>query len=321
MFWPVILLTALITLQGCAQPPQPVAPAPEPEAKVEAVIPPKKSPPAQVEIFVSEKIPAYTDVAKAIGKQLGRHATLHYLSGNQLENMKAVAQFRNENNTQIVSIGLNASIVTKTLAGNQVVFCQVFNYQDYSLLTPRHKGVSMLPSFSKTFGTWRTLSPKVTDIGVISGPGFDEAIRLAKAAAQTHGFKLHAVIVNSDKEYQYAFKKLGKQVQGYWLIPDNRVLSEHILRDVMTYSVRNSKQVVVFSEELLKLGGLFSIRSNYREVAQQVVDRLEQAQGKDTIPGPDIVYLDKLDLHINPVMAHNLDIKIPVQLMKYASAP
>lgn len=280
----------------------------------------KKSAPVQVVILASEDIPAYAEVARALAKQLGGRGSIHYLTANQLENIKFVARFKNEEHTQIVSIGLNASVAAKTLTNRQVVFCQVYNYQDYGLLTPKHKGVSMLPSLEKTFSLWRALSPSATDIGVISGPGFEDVMQTAKAAARIYGFALHHEAVNSDKEYQYAYKNMNKKVQGYWLLPDNRVLSEHILRDIMTFSVHNSKQIAVFSDELLKLGGLLSISSDYQDIAQHVYDRLEQAQARENIPGPDIVYLDKLNLRINPVMAKHLNLKIPEQYRKFAHA-
>lgn len=318
MRWRFHAILALLALQGCAQPPQ-NAPIAEPE---KVAIPPKKAPPPmQVVILASEDIPAYSKVANAIARQLGKRASIHYLTGSQLENIKAIAKLKNEENTQIVSIGLNASIAAKTLGNKQVIFCQVYNHQDYGLLSPRHKGVSMLPSIPKTFSSWHALAPYVTDIGVISGPGFDDVIQTARNAARIHGFRLHHKTVNSDKEYQYAYKSMSKKVQGYWLLPDNRVLSEHILRDIITFSVRNSKQVVVFSDELLKLGGLFSVSSDYQDIAHQVTERLEQAGTADTVPGPDIVYLDKLNLRINAVMANNLGIEIPEHFRKFAHAP
>jgi ABC-type uncharacterized transport system substrate-binding protein len=322
MYWRVIAISGFLSLQGCAKPPQSPAPISEPEAKITAPVAlPKKVPPMQVEIFASEDIPAYTEVAKAIAKQLGRRGTIHYLTGSALENSKVVAKYKNEDRTQIVSIGLNAAIAAKSLGNKQVIFCQVYNYHDYALLTPKHKGVSMLPSFTKTFSTWRALSPGIKHIGVISGPGFDDVIQTAQIAAKAHGFTLHHATVNSDKEYQYTYKSLNKKVQGYWLLPDNRVLSENILRDIMTFSVRNSKQVAVFNDELLKLGGLLSISSDYQDIAQQVLERLDQAQNKDTVPGPDIVYPEKLNLRINSTMALRAGIEIPEQLRKYANAP
>lgn len=319
MRWYVIVILPFLSLLGCAQPPQSEVPAPESKPVV-PVHAPRKAQAPQVVILTSEDIPAYSGVANALSKLLGKRGSVQYLSTSQLENIKTIANLKNEENIQIVSIGLNAAIAAKNLTNKQVIFCQVYNYQDYALLTPKHKGVSMLPSFNKTFSTWRTLSSSPIDIGVISGPGFDEVIQTAQTAAKARGFILHHETVNSDKEYQYTFKKMSKNVQGYWLLPDNRVLSEHILRDIMTYSVRNSKQVVVFSTELLKLGGLFSIQSDHKDIAQQVLERLEQAQFKDTIPGPDIVYLEKLEPRINSVMAKNLGISIPKQLRKYANA-
>jgi hypothetical protein len=89
---------------------------------------------------------------------------------------------------------------------------------------------------------------------------------------------------------------------------------------VMAFSVRNSKQVVVFSEELLNLGGIFSTSNDYQDIAQLVLDRLEQAQDKEMIPGPDIVYPDRFILWINPVMAQRLNLKIPGQYKKYERA-
>ncbi|MEO8332923.1 MAG: ABC transporter substrate binding protein [Gallionella sp.] len=275
----------------------------------------------QVVILVSEDIPAYSEVAKALAKRLGQRGSVRYLSESQVENIKMLSEYKNDEHKQFVSIGLNASAAAKSLTNRQVVFCQVFNYQDYGLLSAKHKGVSMMPSMSKTFSTWRALAPNTTDIGVISGPGFEDMIQTAKATAKSFGIILHHEMVNSDKEFQYAYKQMAGKVQGYWLLPDNRVLSGNILRDVMTFSVHNSKQVAVFSEELLNLGGLFSTISDDQDIAQQVLNRLEQAQNKETIPGPDIVYLDDMNLRINSVMAQRFDLTIPEQYRKYANAP
>jgi hypothetical protein len=104
---------------------------------------------------VSENIPAYSKVAKLLAQQLAGHVSIRYLNGSQIENIKMLAAYKDDENKQFVSIGLNATLAAKTLINRQVVFCQVFNYQDYDLLTPKHKGVSIMPSMSRTFATWR----------------------------------------------------------------------------------------------------------------------------------------------------------------------
>ncbi len=314
MYWRLVIFAAALLLQSCAlfkreEPPVPPPPVVKPEPK---------RPTMEVVILVSEDTPAYSKVAKALARQLGQRSSIRYLGGSQMENIKMLEAYRNDEDKQFVSIGLSASVAAKSLMNRQVIFCQVFNYQDYGLLTAKHKGVSMIPSMSKTFAAWHALAPDTSDVGVISGPGFEGMMQVASAAAKSQGIALHYVTVNSDKEYQYAYKQMAGKVQGYWLLPDNRVLSENVLRDVMTFSVRNSKQVVVFNDELLNLGGLFSVNSDYRNIVQQVLERLEKADGKEDVPGPDIVYLDRVILRINPVMAQRLNLEIPGHYKKYA---
>lgn len=317
MRWFVIVLLVVVSLQGCTSAPQSAKVIPSPEV----VIVKSKAPSTQVVIIVSEDIPAYTEVAKTLSKLIGQRATIQYLFPSQLENIKLINNLKNIEHVQFVSVGLNASIAAKSLTNKQVIFCQVYNYQDYSLITSRHKGVSMLPSINQTFNTWRAISPAITRIGVISGPGLEDVIDTARISAKHYGINLIHETVKSDKEFQYAYKKMSKKVQGYWLLPDNRVLSEHTLRDIMNFSVRNSKQVAVFNEELLKLGGLLSIKSDPHDIAQQVYERLEKAQSKDMVPGPDIVFLEKMSLQINSTMANNLGLEIPAQYKKSNHAP
>ena len=315
MLWRLVTILLVLSVQGCVLPKQKELP----RDKVSTS--PQKTSVKQVVILVSEDLPAYSDVAKALAKQLGKRGSVSYLGEDQLGNVKMLAAYRNDESKQFVSIGLNAAIAAKSLINRQVVFCQVFNYQEYDLLTSRHKGVSMMPPMSRTFSIWKALAPNITDIGVISGPGFEDMIQTAKAAAGNFDIRLHHESVNSDKEYLYAFKQMADKVQGFWLVPDNRVLSGNILRDVMTFSVRNAKQVAVFNDELLNLGGLFSTVTDSQDIAQHVLDRLEQSQSKATIPGPDIVYPDKLNLRINAVMAQRLNLEIPEQYRKYESSP
>ena len=181
---------AFLYLQGCAKP-QIVAPAPKAETEFQsAPRPAKKTPPMDVVILVSENIPAYTQVANELAKLLDQQGTVQLLTGSRLKNIQIISQIKKKEHTQFVSIGLNATIAAKSLSKNQLVFCQVYNYQDYALISPMHKGVSMLPSLNRTFSTWRALSPTITDIGVISGPGQSDAIKTAKIAARSFGITL-----------------------------------------------------------------------------------------------------------------------------------
>jgi ABC-type uncharacterized transport system substrate-binding protein len=266
----------------------------------------------RVAILVSQPIPPYTEVAKRLKQHLGERATVY-----DLKQVRDGSYHAGDKSLQLVTIGLDASRITEHLH-HQQIFCQVFNYSGRGLSGPHSKGVSMIPGINKTFAAWKAISPGLHDVAVISGPGQQALLLPAIDAAAEQGITLHHLAVSNDKEYQYAFKREAARVQGYWLIPDNRVLSVETLRDVMNFSVRNGKQVVVFNDDLLSLGGLLSVRSDYDDIAEKVLLRLKQAEGHDEIPGPELLPLEEVVLNINEVMAQRLNLTIPKQYREYA---
>jgi len=116
------------------------------------------------------------------------------------------------------------------------------------------------------------------------------------------------MVVRSDKEFIYTYKQNAGKYHGLWLLPDNRVLSRKAIRDVMSYSVKHGKQVMVFSPQLLQIGGLVSASANADDVAEQVYRRLQDGAGEPNIPGPAVTPLTRADFRINRVMAGQLGI-------------
>lgn len=326
-----LLALLLFALFGCAtppgkeaEPPKPVVTIEKPAAEPVAPVPPKPPlppPPPGVDILLSSDIPAYRGVADALTKRLQGRTEVYSLSGRADMANAVIASVKASGHEQVVAIGLGAALAARELPDRQVVFCQVFNYAEHQLLGPNSKGISLLPGLGKTFAAWKAISPSLMDVGVISGEGFEGMLELANAAAAQQGIRLHHIEVANDKAYQFAYKQMAEEVQGYWLLPDNRVLSSGILRDVMTFSVRGGKQVLVFSDELLKLGGLLSAGSTEEDVAEKVLTRLAEAAHKQEIPGADILPLDEAKLRINDVMARRLNLVIPDKYSEYAGVP
>jgi hypothetical protein len=181
MRWNCLFLPYVLFMSGCAKPPDAVSYMASVPVAASTPVPVKKAPALQVEILISEDIPAYKEVADELVKLLGTRGTISMLTASKLNNMKLINKLNTNEHSQFVSIGLNAAIASKYLKNRQLVFCQVYNYQDYALVSSKHKGVSMLPSLPQIFNTWRVLSPQTTNIGVISGPGMEDVIALAKA--------------------------------------------------------------------------------------------------------------------------------------------
>lgn len=274
-----------------------------------------------VAMLVSAEIPAYMDVANELNRRLAERTAIYQLKRNVADSSKAIDEIQRSDHEQVVAIGLVAARAARGLVGKQVIFCQVFNYADYDLVTDWMKGVSMLPRFSESFRVWKDLDPTLRRVAVLTGANQGHIVAEAREAARDHGIELVHREVHSDKETLYAFKRLAPEVQGLWLLPDNRVLSTGVIRATLSYSVRHSKQVLVFSPSLLKIGGLISIQGRESDVAAQVLARLQQAYGQPEIPGADVVPLPGMQLEVNGRMAKRLGLIIPAKYRQLIYEP
>jgi len=273
-------------------------------------------------VLQSDKSAAFAQVAKEIAKQWKGPIEIYRLDGNPNASAEIQSKLKLPNNQVIIAIGMPAALMARKLSGKKVIFCQVFNYEDFDLVTPWMKGVSAVPPIRQQFRAWKKLDPSLTRVGVITGRRLDGLLREAQAAAKENHIQLSHVEVGSDLEMLRAFKRLSPRVQALWLVPDNRVLSREVLRDLLSFSYKQGKQVLAFNAQLLPLGGIMSAEGNHSDIAEQVLGRVRQtAEGKEMISGAAIAPLTKLDIKINPAVARRFGLTVPAELKGLAYAP
>ena len=231
--------------------------------------------PQKVAIVVSQRAAVFDDVAEQLQQELAGNATRYYLTGKNAADNELAKAVTESSATQVVVIGLPAALWSNQIQRKQIVFCQVFNHQQYRLVSEWRKGVSSVPPAEQLFTKWKTLSPSLRRVVTITGPMHKSLIAHAKNAAAKEGIRLDHMVVRSDKEFRYTFKNRVGKYQGIWLLPDNRVLSRSTMREVMSYSIRHGKQVAVFNPQLLSIGGLISAEPVPEDVAVRVLDRLK----------------------------------------------
>jgi len=321
-----IALLLMCALGGCAllqparetvpsQPAAEAAPAPaDPPAERIPVAPlaPQAQPaaPQRTVVLLSDDIPEFATIAREIELRADtEHLTVLNLDANPANIQRIKAEARDVD--QVIAIGLLAATVGLQIDSKRSVFCQVFNYRDYDLISADSKGVNMLPPFDMQLRHWTELDPGLRSVGIIAGPNQDDLIEEARAAAEQHDIDLAVRIVSSDKEALYTFRLLMPDIQGLWLLPDNRILSPEVVREIMANSARHRKQVVVFGENLLGVGGLMSVTSDPGDVAEQVLARLERVSADGRLAGPAMTPLTKVHVQFNHEVARHLDLAVP----------
>lgn len=251
-----------------------IKPAPKkPEPRL--VEPPKE--PIEIAIVLSDRQPAYDLVAAELAEQM-EHYSIFDLADKSLPPITVFRQIADSGADAVVAIGLRAAVSATSMADVPIIFCQVFNYQDNGLVGNNSRGVSSLPPLDLQISAWKKIDPDLQHIGAILGEGHEELIQEAQLAADAHGIELHLRTVKSDRETQYVFNRLVSEIDGFWLFPDNRVLSGAVLHHIVTYAARRKVQVAVFNESLLQLGATLSASAVEADIAGTIAGLVEQIE-------------------------------------------
>ena len=299
--------------------PPPVAPPPPPAASNDASRP--ESEPPSIAILVSDSIPAYNGIAAALSEVAGeRRIAVFDLDGDPARIGAVMEKVRKSGSDQLVAIGLLAARAGHEYSESPIVFCQVFNHQDDNLLASGSRGVALVPPFSMQLEAWQTLSPQLRRIGVITGPGHEELIREATVAARTAGIELVSRVVKSDKETLYVFKRLVPEIEGLWLLPDNRILSPNVLRELMQYSRKHNQQIVAFNPALLEWGAVMSVTATDTDVARQVLGLIDEPAPRGDAKTGTLTPLTEMHVEINEALARRLGLDVPGQAAQRITA-
>ena len=244
-------------------------PAPRPVI-VEAELPPPEPVVLKVAIVLSSRVPAYEDVAVALGELL-ENFDIYDLSDKSLTQKDAFDGIHNSGARVVVAVGLRAATFARSITELPVVFSQVFNVNDNKLVGENLKGVAAIPPLEMQLNAWREISPDLKNIGAILGRGHERLIEEAVQATDANDIRLHYRLATSDRETLYLFTRLASDIDGFWLFPDNRILSSSILRQMLDYAARHQVQVAVFNDSLLALGAVISTTSVTANIAQTIV--------------------------------------------------
>jgi hypothetical protein len=295
---------------------EPAAPertSPEASPVASAVVPtPARIGFPHTAVVVSADIPEYTQIAAEILRR-GGNVTVYGLSAQPSNATNVVAALENARPDRIIAVGLLAAVVARGVADTPMVFCQVYNYQDHPLISAKSKGVDLLPPVDLQLRAWQALGRNLRRVGVVTGPGHDPLLAEMRHAAASVGIELTAKVVQSDREALHEFRELAPYVDGLWLLPDNRILSPDVVREIFSYSAKHAKQIAVFGENLLAMGALLSSTADPRDVVDRVLERLDAVDDSGRILGPDMLPLTAIHTRVNDEVARRMGLVSSVE--------
>lgn len=288
--------------------PGPVAeaePPPQPDPEPIPVRPPAPVPvvpetPAlpPVAIVITSSLPAYTDVARELAARLDRYEV--YDLGDRREPPVTVLRRVNDSESKfVVAIGLKAAESSVSMARSPVVFSQVFNHQDHDLLKSNSRGVAALPPLAAQIMAWKEIKPDLMRLGMILGSGHEDLVAEAEAAARQVGIELTVRESKSDQETLYLFRRMVRDIDGFWLLPDNRVLSPRVLQQMIAEANRVQVPVSVPNDSMLEMGASVSFSTLASDIAARILDLLHDMQRGRLASIPPITPLSEIRVTVS----------------------
>ncbi|MDX1481231.1 MAG: ABC transporter substrate binding protein [Woeseiaceae bacterium] len=282
---------------------EPVVETPQPERAAEPAAEPAK--PLRLAVVLSGRLPDYERVAIALQEQLDS-VDVYDLEDRSLTPREMFDAIMDAETDVVVAVGIRAAAVSAGFESLPVVVAQVFNAASLDLQSGRTRGVAVLPPLARQLEIWRELNPNLSSVGAIVGSGHAALIEEAKAAAEAQGIRFEYRLAQSDRETLYLFTRLVPEIDGFWLFPDNRILSVPVLQDMLTYAERHRVQVAVFNKSLLPMGATLSATSVDTDIARTIIG-VAQRLSRDAAAGvPAVTPLSEIDVTLGEdgVLAH-----------------
>ena len=261
-----------------------------PKAQRELPAPPPLPLPS-LAIVMTSGIAAYADVATELSKRFETH-TIYNLAEDERPPVSILRLINDSDSGVIVAIGLRAARSSVALASKPVVFSQVFNYQE--LLGENSRGVSAVAPLDAQIAAWKELDPSISRVGVIVGNGHDSLIEEARLAAERHGVELLVHIAGSDQETLFIFKRMIRNIDGFWLFADNRVLSPRSLQMMLSTAKEQQVPVLAPTESMLSMGASLSIGSVTADIAETITKVVRQIEAGEIQTVPAISQLSEI---------------------------
>jgi ABC-type uncharacterized transport system substrate-binding protein len=157
---------------------------------------------------------------------------------------------------------------------------------------------------------WRNLDPDIQIIGAIIGDGHDDLIAETERALQKRGIEFHYAIAHSDRETLYHFKRLVRDIDGFLLFPDNRILSRAALQEIMSEAARHQVQVAAFNDSMLDYGATFTANSVESDIAARIAFALNDVGSGNMDAVAPLGELTMLQIRTNPAMVRKFGLEV-----------
>lgn len=242
--------------------------------------------------------------------------TEYDLQGDLEQGRKLARKIRASDTSLVVAVGLKAALAAKLeIVDTPVVYMMILDPLKHYLNASNMTGTLLEIPAERQFKILRAFLPNLRRLGSLSSPGNSSGkFKEATAQASAQGFTLQDFPVESEKEVPQQLRSLLSTVEGLWLIPDSKVLTNESIGFILESSLARRIPVIGFSPEFTRLGALLSLSVSYGEVGRETGLLAKRILDGDKKLPAKPVPIERLTITVNLKTARFLGIEFPKEV-------
>lgn len=220
----------------------------------------------------------------------------------------------------VIAIGARAAQVARGgLHGVPTLFCMVLGADLSGLAGPSITGVALEVPVDLQIAGFRRVFPSLSRLGLLYDPEKSAAlVGRVRQATETAGIALVAESVSWPAQVPAAFRRVAARADGIWIIPDSTVVSRESVNFILRQSVEHRIPVMVFSEPMVRAGGLVCFAAENREIGRQTGELALRVLRSGRKPLPPVEPPRGPRLVVNLKAAQAMGIEIPREVLSEA---
>ena len=222
----------------------------------------------------SDSLAEYDGPIKSFSELIGIEVEVFDIEGDRKKADSIVKALVADPPLLVFALGAKAAYVAvHELSPTPVIYVMVHNPSRYGIFGTNVTGVSMDLPPDMVLSQFRLLAPKVEQVGIlVSNTQPTAVVGRAIAAAKDVGLTATARRVGSQKQLRYETRKLLKEVDAIWLLPDPELVTPSNFHFIRREATNARAPMLVYSEPLVKAGALMCVAPNYEVVGRQAAE-------------------------------------------------
>ena len=235
-----------------------------------------------------------------------------------IEPAAAVSQALAERPDVILTVGGNATkIARENIKKKQIVFCMVFNPQEY--IDANVTGVSLEIRPDTKLKALKKILPAAKKIGMLYSTESAASCNELSAEAPNHGLTIISRKIETDSDFPIALKDVSAQTDCFLIAADAKIYFSQTIKYLLLESLKDKFPVIGLSAFYTKAGAFASFDYDYADIGRQSADIVSAILSGQAASSVKVQRPRKFKYSISTLVADKMEIKVSPQVLKEAS--